>query len=66
YLYNINEKGEFGSNGSIGIVNGVLFEDLLKHLSYIVNEEELLCELEVKYPQKRNNKIVFAKEIKDR
>ncbi|HHY1228202.1 TPA: hypothetical protein ACVZ41_001469 [Campylobacter jejuni] len=66
YLYNINEKGEFGSNGSIGIVNGVLFEDLLKHLSYITNEEELLCELEVKYPQKRNNKIVFAKEIKDR
>lgn len=66
YLYNINEKGEFGSNGSIGIVNGVLFEDLLKHLSYIVNEEELLCELEVKYRQKRNNKIVFAKEIKDR
>ncbi|EPV6666837.1 hypothetical protein ACV80I_000027 [Campylobacter lari] len=64
YLYNINEKGEFGSNGSIGIVNGVLFEDLLKHLSYITNEEELLCELEVKYPQKRNNKIVFAKEIK--
>lgn len=60
YLYNINEKGEFGSNGSIGIVNGVLFEDLLKHLSYIVNEEELLCELEVKYPKKRNNKIVFA------
>ncbi|MCR8683827.1 hypothetical protein CAMP5082_07845, partial [Campylobacter sp. LMG 17559] len=65
-LYNINEKGEFGSNGSIGIVNGVLFEDLLKHLSYITNEEELLCELEVKYPKKRNNKIVFAKEIKDR
>ncbi|AJD06383.1 hypothetical protein UPTC16712_0873 [Campylobacter lari RM16712] len=60
YLYNINEKGEFGSNGSIGIVNGVLFEDLLKHLSYIVNEEELLCELEVKYPQKLNNKIIFA------
>ncbi|EPV8107328.1 hypothetical protein ACWAQE_001539, partial [Campylobacter lari] len=60
YLYNINEKGEFGSNGSIGIVNGVLFEYLLKHLSYIVNEEELLCELEVKYPKKRNNKIVFA------
>ncbi|WP_410689364.1 hypothetical protein [Campylobacter lari] len=52
YLYNINEKGEFGSNGSIGIVNGVLFENLLKHLSYIVNEEELLCELEVKYPKK--------------
>ncbi|AJC84778.1 hypothetical protein CPEL_0960 [Campylobacter peloridis LMG 23910] len=60
YLYNINEKGEFGSNGSIGIVNGVLFEDLLKHLSYIVNEEELLCELEVKYPQRLNNKIVFT------
>ncbi|WP_412097370.1 hypothetical protein UPTC16703_0898 [Campylobacter lari] len=60
YLYNINEKGEFGSNGSIGIVNGVLFEDLLKHLSYITNEEELLCELEVKYPQKLNNKIIFA------
>ncbi|MCR6585349.1 hypothetical protein CINS5906_07220 [Campylobacter insulaenigrae] len=60
YLYNINEKGEFGSNGSIGIVNGVLFEDLLKYLSYITNEEELLCELEVKYPKKRNNKIVFA------
>ncbi|WP_236103463.1 hypothetical protein [Campylobacter armoricus] len=60
YLYNINEKGEFGSNGSIGIVNGVLFEDLLKHLSYVANEEELLCELEVKYPKKLNNKIVFA------
>ncbi|WP_425337386.1 hypothetical protein [Campylobacter ornithocola] len=60
YLYNINEKGEFGSNGSIGIVNGVLFEDLLKHLNHIIDEKELLCELEVKYPQKLNNKIIFA------
>ncbi|AJC92653.1 hypothetical protein CSUB8523_1145 [Campylobacter subantarcticus LMG 24377] len=60
YLYNINEKGEFGSNGSIGILNGVLFENLLKYLGYVVNEEELLCELEVQYPQKPNNKIVFA------
>lgn len=64
YLYSINERGEFGSNGSIGIANGVLFEDLLKHLNHIVDEAQLLCELEVKYPQKLNNKIVFAKEIK--
>ncbi|EOV5462887.1 hypothetical protein ACOQXD_001815 [Campylobacter jejuni] len=66
YLYSINEKGEFGSNGSIGIASEILFENLLKHLNHIIDETQLLFELEVKYPQKLNNKIVFAKEIKDK
>ncbi|MFK0410648.1 hypothetical protein ACISNR_08790 [Campylobacter jejuni] len=63
YLYSINEKGEFGSNGSIGIAQAQLLEDLSKQAKFIQDEKEGIVSLRVEYPKQEKSKVNFIKEI---
>ncbi|EAH5363156.1 hypothetical protein D8936_09255 [Campylobacter jejuni] len=63
YLYSINEKGEFGSNGSIGIAQAQLLEDLSKQAKFVQSEGENIISLKVAYPEKIDNKIIFVGKV---
>ncbi|HHS6887930.1 TPA: hypothetical protein ACTOCN_001687, partial [Campylobacter jejuni] len=63
YLYSINEKGEFGSNGSIGMAQAQLLEDLSKQAKFIQDEKEGIVSLRVEYPKQEKSKVNFIKEI---
>ncbi|XAK34818.1 hypothetical protein AAID95_03090 [Campylobacter coli] len=63
YLYSINEKGEFGSSGSIGIAQAQLLEDLSKQVKFIRSEKENIISLKVAYPEKIDNKIIFVGKV---
>ncbi|WP_250578748.1 hypothetical protein [Campylobacter jejuni] len=63
YLYSINEKGEFGSNGSIGIAQAQLLEDLSKQAKFVRSEGENIISLKVAYPEKIDNKIIFVGKV---
>ncbi|HHW1543289.1 TPA: hypothetical protein ACUUHV_001782, partial [Campylobacter coli] len=63
YLYSINEKGEFGSNGSIGIAQAQLLEDLSKQVKFVQSEGENIISLKVAYPEKIDNKIIFVGKV---
>ncbi len=63
YLYSINEKGEFGSNGSIGMAQAQLLEDLSKQAKFVQSEGENIISLKVAYPEKIDNKIIFVGKV---
>ncbi|EPF0448605.1 hypothetical protein ACSM7H_001606 [Campylobacter coli] len=63
YLYSINEKGEFGSNGSIGMAQAQLLEDLSKQVKFVRSEGENIISLKVAYPEKIDNKIIFVGKV---
>ncbi len=63
YLYGINEKGEFGSSGSIGMAQAQLLEDLSKQVKFIRSEKENIISLKVAYPEKIDNKIIFVGKV---
>ncbi|WP_223207060.1 hypothetical protein [Campylobacter coli] len=63
YLYSINEKGEFGSNGSIGMAQAQLLEDLSKQAKFVRSEGENIISLKVAYPEKIDNKIIFVGKV---
>ncbi|MCW1360452.1 hypothetical protein OLQ22_04780 [Campylobacter jejuni] len=63
YLYSINEKGEFGSSGSIGMAQAQLLEDLSKQAKFILDEKEGIISLRVEYPKQEKSKLDFVKEI---
>ncbi|HIH2041131.1 TPA: hypothetical protein ACYKF4_001687 [Campylobacter coli] len=63
YLYSINEKGEFGSNGSIGMAQAQLLEDLSKQVKFVQSEGENIISLKVAYPEKIDNKIIFVGKV---
>ncbi|PZT47217.1 hypothetical protein B6S12_10265 [Helicobacter valdiviensis] len=63
YLYSINEKGEFGSSGSIGMAQAELLENLSKQAKFAQNEEENIVSLKVAYPEKIDNKIIFVGKV---
>ncbi|MGI7118882.1 hypothetical protein ACNGEM_09850 [Campylobacter coli] len=63
YLYSINEKGEFGSSGSIGIAQAQLLEDLSKQAKFVRSEGENIISLKVAYPEKIDNKIIFVGKV---
>ncbi len=63
YLYSINEKGEFGSSGSIGMAQAPLLEDLSKQVKFIRSEKENIISLKVAYPEKIDNKIIFVGKV---
>lgn len=63
YLYSINEKGEFGSSGSIGMAQAQLLEDLSKQVKFIRSEKENIISLKVAYPEKIDNKIIFVGKV---
>ncbi|EAM0531802.1 hypothetical protein D3O42_03140 [Campylobacter jejuni] len=63
YLYSINEKGEFGSSGSIGMAQAQLLEDLNKQAKFVRSEGENIISLKVAYPEKIDNKIIFVGKV---
>ncbi len=63
YLYSINEKGEFGSSGSIGMAQAQLLEDLSKQAKFVRSEGENIISLKVVYPEKIDNKIIFVGKV---
>ncbi len=63
YLYSINEKGEFGSSGSIGMAQAQLLEGLSKQVKFIRSEKENIISLKVAYPEKIDNKIIFVGKV---
>lgn len=63
YLYSINEKGEFGSSGSIGMAQAQLLEDLSKQVKFMRSEGENIISLKVAYPEKIDNKIIFVGKV---
>ncbi|EKQ1039939.1 hypothetical protein P4R25_001716 [Campylobacter jejuni] len=63
YLYSINEKGEFGSSGSIGMAQAQLLEDLSKQVEFVRSEGENIISLKVAYPEKIDNKIIFVGKV---
>ncbi|ARJ55804.1 hypothetical protein [Campylobacter cuniculorum] len=63
YLYSINEKGEFGSSGSIGMAQAQLLENLSKQAKFIQSEEEGIISLRVEYAKQEKSKVNFIKEI---
>ncbi|MFY4734812.1 hypothetical protein [Campylobacter jejuni] len=63
YLYSINEKGEFGSSGSIGMAQAQLLEDLSKQVEFVRSEGEIIISLKVAYPEKIDNKIIFVGKV---
>ncbi|HEB0048351.1 TPA: hypothetical protein R9A85_000832 [Campylobacter jejuni] len=63
YLYSINEKGEFGSSGSIGMAQAQLLEDLNKQVKFVRSEGENIISLKVAYPEKIDNKIIFVGKV---
>ncbi|HFU2597693.1 hypothetical protein [Campylobacter jejuni] len=63
YLYSINEKGEFGSSGSIGMAQAQLLEDLSKQAKFVRSEGENIISLKVAYPEKIDNKIIFVGKV---
>lgn len=63
YLYSINEKGEFGSNSSIGMAQAQLLEDLSKQVKFVRSEGENIISLKVAYPEKIDNKIIFVGKV---
>lgn len=63
YLYSINDKGEFGSSGSIGMAQAELLENLNQQNKWIQDEKERIVSLRVKYPKKLNHKIVFVGKV---
>lgn len=63
YLYSINEKGEFGSSGSIGMAQAQLLEDLSKQVKFIRSEKENIISLKVAYLEKIDNKIIFVGKV---
>lgn len=63
YLYSINEKGGFGSSGSIGMAQAQLLEDLSKQAKFVRSEGENIISLKVAYPEKIDNKIIFVGKV---
>ncbi|MCW1351739.1 hypothetical protein OLP50_09050, partial [Campylobacter jejuni] len=63
YLYSINEKGEFGSSGSIGMAQAQLLEDLNKQAKFVRSEGKNIISLKVAYPEKIDNKIIFVGKV---
>ncbi|WP_337195709.1 hypothetical protein [Campylobacter sp. B0100352/1] len=61
YLYSINERGEFGSSGSIGMAQSELLENLSKQVKFIRSEKEGIVSLKVEYPKKEKSKLKFIK-----